>query len=268
MGPDGRAQPGQFADAEARLVRANELLRDLLRIVIEFNQGKGHRGRRSQSLVLDSDGRRVIFRVHRPFPDIFALLASECIHHVRSALDNLIYDLAGRPDPGDESARTQFVILRRDEPLRRSDPRVHQLDDEAFATLANIQPSILRARHPERAHDLLAIELLANIDKHRILPFAALSVPTSTAGSGDDPLGLALFKLGPLRDGMEVWSPGTGEPEWDPAGLTIFCEPGFDDTWPSELAGRTLYRVLDEAIDTVENFVLPAFRRPAAGGSG
>ena len=90
-------------------------------------------------------------------------IAGEIIHDLRSALDNLIYEVSRRNNDDVEVERTQFVIADDEESYRNQQWRLRKLTDEQKGKVESIQPY----KHEDKWASLLSD--LSNRDKHRYL---------------------------------------------------------------------------------------------------
>ncbi|MDQ4043816.1 MAG: hypothetical protein M3118_08375 [Actinomycetota bacterium] len=111
------------------------------------------------------------------------LLISECLHNLRSALDNLIYDLAlayngGNPLPPAVEKAVMFPIFQTRKEFKDSGAwRIKDIDPGAQAVIEELQPY-------ERGNPALLWELheLSRVDKHRLLNVTLLGMHESVFG--------------------------------------------------------------------------------------
>ena len=131
--------------------------------------------------------------VRRPPPE-WGILIGDCVHHYRSALDHLAFQLLvantkGRI-PARVAKRSEFPIFnsgprfrgkfnRKGEPLPGSGwAKIQGIDPEAATAIERLQPYHRRKNPCSRA--LWQLQELANIDKHRLLHVTYTSIRGST----------------------------------------------------------------------------------------
>lgn len=136
---------------------------------------------KESSMIIDAElreerlGVRVIFKgFNKPAPlDEWGLLAGECIHNMRSSLDNLAFALARlQCDPPDNPNRISFPIYKDQAKFMENGRRnIDQLPADAASLIEKIQPF---QRHGSGQGDspdkdpLALLQELNNADKHRI----------------------------------------------------------------------------------------------------
>ncbi|WP_156042243.1 hypothetical protein [Bradyrhizobium sp. URHD0069] len=122
-----------------------------------------------------------------PAIDDWGLLLGECIHNLRSSLDNLAFALARlRRDPPEQPSKIAFPIFGvRTEFERRGRANIDQLPEKAAALIELIQPFQRDGSAGKGTPDLDALihlQRLSNTDKHRIPP-VVLIAPTDISHS-------------------------------------------------------------------------------------
>ena len=90
-------------------------------------------------------------------------IAGEIIHDLRSALDNLIYEVSRQNNNDVEVEQTQFVIADDQEFYRNQQRRLRKLTEEQRLKVESIQPY----NNEDKWASLLSD--LSNRDKHRYL---------------------------------------------------------------------------------------------------
>lgn len=140
----------------ARLNRVTELLSEFEFALNEHSSTELH------SFSVFEDGLRL------PHPDDLLphkaqVIAGEIIHGLRSALDNLIYEVSRRNNDDVEVEQTQFVIAEDEESYRSQQRRLRKLTDEEKRRVESIQPY----NNEDKWASLLSD--LSNRDKHRYL---------------------------------------------------------------------------------------------------
>lgn len=119
------------------------------------------------------------FREQPPFEE-WGLAFGECIHNLRSALDNLAYALARlKLDPPQRPNRISFPIFENEaEFIKRGRKDIGQLPEAAASLIERLQP-FHRDGSPEKGtvdQDLLSrLSWFNNVDKHRVPSVAAIA---------------------------------------------------------------------------------------------
>ena len=90
-------------------------------------------------------------------------IAGEIIHDLRSALDNLIYEVSRRNNTNVEVEQTQFVVSGDEESYRNQQRRLRGLTEEQQRKVESIQPYNTEDKWASLLSDL------SNRDKHRYL---------------------------------------------------------------------------------------------------
>jgi hypothetical protein len=105
------------------------------------------------------------FRLHvreRP-PMSLALIAGDCVHNAKSALDHVAWQLAGADA---EDTSTQFPIFADEGEFGKAGRQYKRIPDRPLALIKYLQP----CRRPQPLGDLLWITFtLDNADKHKTL---------------------------------------------------------------------------------------------------
>lgn len=122
-----------------------------------------------------------------PAVDDWGLLLGECIHNLRSSLDNLAFALARlRRDPPERPNRIAFPIFENGQEFQANGLRtLDQLPGNAAELIERIQPFQRDGSSGIGTPDLdalLHLHQLNNADKHRVPPIA-LVAPTDIAHS-------------------------------------------------------------------------------------
>ena len=121
----------------------------------------------------------ILVTVHLPngFPIDLGGIISDAFHQLRSALDNLAYQLwiANGQTPGSKS---EFPVFKDETVFDRDAPkRVGGMSIPVQAKVKGLQPFRERPEHPEHS-TLWLIHDLNKIDKHRVPQLAALWIAT------------------------------------------------------------------------------------------
>lgn len=165
---------------------------------------------------LDAERRNKLIKVEilQDPPAELGLIIGECLHNMRAALDNLVYDLARsyRSVPLSKSiARdSQFPIFKnRDQFMDKGMNQIRGVAPAAKTIIKDLQP--YHRGEKFAYHRLWMLRELSNADKHRVL-HPTLLLPQAM-GMFDD-LGISdiTLSLGPVENGTEVARyPYTGE---------------------------------------------------------
>jgi hypothetical protein len=121
---------------------------------------------------VESGKKLLIAEPLEPVPPKFALIIGDCLHNLRSALDNLIYELAVTytgfdPLPEHRAKRLQFPIFA-DRPMTSRECRnqIGCIHPDAQAFIKESQP-YKRGDEDAPKHILSILQTLSNKDKHR-----------------------------------------------------------------------------------------------------
>jgi hypothetical protein len=207
-------------------------------------------------------GDTVIYTEPRPIPDGIGLIASDCIHSLRSALDQLVYALAWKHTAGPMRHATvtnsEFPIYGPRAPYAsESAKRIGAIHPDAQAVIQRLQPHLRVNTYA--SDELWILDQLWNIDKHRRLPFMAAAVDISTViGRGSGTIEMHTLTVsggGPISRKTELM-------RWDRVGPnhTVDMKRSFD----REIAlgkgtpapGEPIVPLLTRLADYVEDDVL------------
>lgn len=152
----------------------------------------------------DPEARKHTYRVRERAspPSWLGVIVGDCVHNLRSALDQLIYQLAlGRKDsPGRKTAFPVFIDAGTYRKQRRR--IIGDLDPKAQQIVDDLQPG---GDNPT-FDPLYVLHELWNEDKHRLIPLVASSAVSSEVslppGVGIEEIEV-VFRQGPL-EGEEV----------------------------------------------------------------
>jgi hypothetical protein len=128
-------------------------------------------------------GYRVIQKEYAIAPPLeqWGLVLGECIHNLRSALDNLAYALARlQQDPPARPGRIAFPIFKdRQQFLSNGKQNIDQLPTVAAGRIEQLQPFQRDDPNDPTTPDqdpLLQLQWLSNTDKHRVPTVALVSI--------------------------------------------------------------------------------------------
>lgn len=139
----------------------------------------------------DTEGGENVIRVYfyGIVPPQFGLIVSDCIHNLRSALDNLIYDLAVAyldisPLPEDRARLLEFPIFgKRAMTEGECRKKIGCIHPDAQAFIKELQPY---QRGDNCTSDpLWVLRNLSNIDKHRVVYTTLFARSSGAFGPGD-----------------------------------------------------------------------------------
>ena len=158
---------------------------------------------------LDPERRNKLIKVEifRAPPPELGLLIGDCLHNMRSALDNLVYDLAiahrGFPLSKSIAKGSQFPIFKdRDQFMGKGMNQIRGIHPDAKAIIESLQP--YHRGEKFAFHRLWMLRELSNADKHRLL-HPTLLQPSAMAYFADE---LDVFDitwtLGPVENGAEI----------------------------------------------------------------
>jgi hypothetical protein len=172
---------GDLRASRARLARAKKSLDDLVRRVDAFIEDDPYR------IDIEPAGRRpgaikATFRVIKDLPDEWELDVSEIGHHLRAALDNLVYQLVIDNGHDPDTSRTQFPIFADERTYcvrqgKRPAHREAMLENVAKRNkilIDQFQPYQAGPRQARR-HPLWLLKLISDRDKHKTT-HAALAI--------------------------------------------------------------------------------------------
>jgi hypothetical protein len=169
---------------------------------------------------LDAERRTKIIKVEifRQPPAELGLLIGDCLHNMRSALDNLVYDLAiahrGVPLSKSIAKKSQFPIFKdRDQFLDKGMDQIRGIHPDAKTIIKGLQP--YHRGEKFAYHRLWMLRELSNSDKHRLLhPTLLRPQPVIAAFADDIDISDITLALGPVENGAEIARhPFSGEAE-------------------------------------------------------
>jgi hypothetical protein len=200
------------------------------------------------------------FWAQQRIPGSFGVLISEIAHHYRSALDNLVWQLAttgGRiPSKPD---RIEFPIFEdrpnTTEKIKFFHGKIEGVCDSAKAIIESLQPYHRIPNGPN--YFLLALHDMNRFDKHRELIFTETRIDTKPA--------LYLIQAERIRkskDGTVISSTPIGEPRMVAMGSTLSVQVEFkkfrnQGRWAVIPALRKLKESVEGAIGRFESFFPP-----------
>lgn len=192
-------------------------------------------------------------------PHSLSLVVGDCVHNMRSALDNLAYQLAvshKQTLSDSEAQRSEFPIFNRRSEFHRLTKKGTPAPGSGLRKIESIDPAaqaIIESVQPYNGGDWLFLMLLHEldrIDKHRRLILSAAASATITVSAQQFP-GFTLHAPGPVEDGDELigvpFDPNGPQPQ--PQGTATFQVAFGPGQGPGE-RGWVLYclRTIDRLI--------------------
>lgn len=189
--------PEELHPVAVRLARADDLAFELAEVALAWSRGPDDNGPLSLRQVERRPGYlNLEITAIRPVPPIAAALFSEAVHHLRSALDNVVFHLieAQHPSPlsAEQARLVSMLIYDEQGPFDRKiiqlvkrgltefgstlGRRIASLQPFADgASVPAISPPLARmmGATPARAHPLALLRDYSNEDKHRTIRLAA-----------------------------------------------------------------------------------------------
>ena len=157
--------PQQLRGAYGKLERAREGIDVLAKEMREYLRTAGYRRVRREipNGYLDTV-------VGPPVPDRFPILIGEVAHHLRSALDHLVWQLILQNTQREGTTRSEFPIYRtppeNSQQRRQFAQKIDGVREDAAEAIRKLQPF---ENPPADVNPLWIVHHLDGIDKHRIL---------------------------------------------------------------------------------------------------
>ncbi len=205
----------------------------------------------------------------RPVPPRFAPIIGDCVHNLRSALDNLAYELAvaytGEPLPENIERDSGFPILFRDgEGLaKRANRMIRGIHPEAQAIIRQLQPH-RPTDNAYPAHPLWLLNELSNKDKHRfphlgVFGTSGISAPAPGIGGGR---GNVKFNHGVVEGRREIarYLDPYGDRPLGMGGSATFAL-AFGRGAPDALYGSGVHNDLQIFLQYITDSIIPPLNR-------
>ena len=245
-----------------KLNRANYHLLELDQAINDFLEREPY----SISYDRKSNGSRHIYRVHvhEEPPLAFGVIIGDCLQNMRSALDQLVWQLALRAGKRQTPSRqTAFPMCKAREEFRSKAAagRVADLSADDRAKIERMQPYYVRE---PKQHWLWHLNELARVDRHRILhPVGGVQDTIDIAtGYGDvkdfdfenfEVIPIAQFTINmsvthaPFTDGAQVAKFGlsTVEPHIDMSRVVMKCEFAYKMSFAQDVGIAPAWGVVD-----------------------
>ncbi|MBA4115207.1 MAG: hypothetical protein H0X71_01960 [Rubrobacter sp.] len=202
---------------------------------------------------------------------MLGLLIGDCLHNLRAALDNLVYELLvarhGDPPPDKFAVSSEFPIFS-DRPmiLRQHQRKIGGIDPAAQTIIEGLQP--YQRGNDFGSHPLWLLHNLSNIDKHRVPHVALLTIPSAFAyfvnSETDTPVGTSNIEwfVG-LIENSAVIARYEPDPDYPDAEMKVNFTPIFGIAFGNEGSaayGRQVILTLDWMGSHIRNHVIPPLR--------
>lgn len=275
--------PVELEPVAMRMGRADELAHQLGQLAFNWSRNNGDgpltikQVRSSTAGMVDA----VVVDI-RPIPPNAAMLFSEVIHHLRAALDNVVFHLVtkarGQTLPEDDARKIVLPIYQQQTQFaawaKRTVGKLPELGDPAsplYQLIESLQPYASTADIPslpstlaglmdvqvESTHALLLLQGYSNEDKHRAVRLAFVRAVVQRS---DQPFHAADRTMQPIEVGDILSSVREGEPIMLETNPALLVERPVGATWVSpgaELARLHAY-VAHVAIPTLLTGSAPA----------
>jgi hypothetical protein len=239
-----------------RVDRAEKQLNALKTKMSDFIKGNTH----TVGTGIDPNTGEKLIGVFFPHPpDDFTLEVSEFLHHLRSALDSLIFNLAGCPD--DRYSALLFPIFpKKVDYLKHEQAYLKGVGVEAKAVVQSLQPYHVPkdwhggSPYEAEKHPLMFLHDFNRVDKHRMLRILQPSVEHLSVAAPET------ISVDQVRLGVQEGETGVLRV---PANMDVQVRPtfsvAFEDTWPTR--GAEVAICLSALLTEVRDRVLPRFAR-------
>lgn len=250
-----QSQDRPLAEVRAKLARAGETLGLLEGEITTFlRDGPGPMTFNGD---VDLFAQQVKAHTDRAVPRRLSILAGEVVHHLRSCLDYIVWELTASQLKPRRSARIEFPVFER-EPADKNtrkifDAKVAGIPDRAREMIERLQPyhapnTVLNG---PLNHPLMLIHDLDRIDKHRQLSIAVCGFSITTSGQAGSYI---MWMRYASATESEI---GTLAPKLDPEGRirpeVAFLEFGGRRIEPVVPGLRRLVRYVSELVDLFEH---------------
>ncbi|HST70038.1 MAG TPA: hypothetical protein VLI94_10315 [Solirubrobacterales bacterium] len=215
------AEPASLAPFETRVRWARKYAEELKEACDGFM--KDNEAGSAMKVERDSDVGRLLVTVHLPdgFPEDLGRIVGGGLHQLRSALDNLAYQLV-LTNGGTPTKSTAFPILLQPPDggfAANTKKRLEGMSGTARAAIEGLQPYNAWPEHPDNS-TIWLIHELNNIDKHRISHLACLWISTFQGRlllDGSDPEDIGVWVAQEPWRGIAEHGAMLLDVRWDPA---------------------------------------------------
>jgi hypothetical protein len=159
-------------------------------------------------------------------PRTLAPIIGDALHNIRSALDQLAYELASLQ--ARKSRTTQFPICMDESQFRQADSlrKIASITGDERDLIERVQP--YNAIDPPRHDPLAILNKLSNRDKHRLLVpcVAAVNTAESWVASSNAEVNFEFIEPGPVKHNARIVAL-TARPKNPSAGMTLHPRSGL-----------------------------------------
>ena len=245
----------------AKLSRAHELADTLQSEIAVWSDSNPYHMIRER----DSNATRysIIVRIDKePSFERWALLAGDCVHSLRAALDHAVYAIAmydSQTDPPPGERDLAFPITREGQTLKLDDRRIVSLTLPVREEIERLQP--YNRPHPELPPLLAVLRDFDDTDKHRFLQLAYTQAVNAEfeniSGLIPNQQMMFLCHKGEIKDGIEIAAIVLDRPtpnlqyEAYRADLTIAIRHAAGPRGHTITGVRAMLRLLEEESRTV-----------------
>jgi hypothetical protein len=205
-------------------------------------------------------------QVLRKPPSHLSLIIGDCLHNLRSALDNLAFELALEHTQGpmskeiEEASAFPIQHLQTKKSNKRFKDMTEGIDPKAKQAIADLQPYNRGAKFA--SDSLWQLNELSRRDKHRLPPVASLVTIRSLTYFV--PEGIETAEVNMMVTGFEGRAPVVNYPALDKTGakvkdidFNLIFSVGFSYLVPKNLLGRQIPEVLENIYTHITDRVLP-----------
>ena len=192
-----------FDSAKLKLGRAEEHIKTLETNVGEFFKTKPYR---LDTEIKSDPGEFIIqARLEDAPPKHLGLLIGDALHNLRSALDHIAFDLAGRPTNENVAREIEFPIFTDRSVYQTQSPkRLVGIAEGAKTIIEGLQPyNRPRLDGAGLPYPLAVLYELSNRDKHRELYITGMALIDGVVGIDRRIVDVAI-RYGPFEDGAEI----------------------------------------------------------------
>lgn len=216
-------------------------------------------------LEAESNEKVIWAQVIKPPPASLSLIAGDCIHNLRAALDNLAFGLAlakaQGPLPSEVEAASGFPIFSSDpaqanspKPLQKFNDMIRCIDPRAKTIIEGLQP--YKRADGFRTDPLWQLNKLESIDKHR-LPHTVTLNNLSTL-SFFDPEGIGLDEVEILWRYFDSSAPIARYPAFDSTGAEVHVHftAAFDVCFSEGVPGPLLFVSIRDTLEGFHRYIV------------
>lgn len=222
--------PEGFESVAFRLARAEQAALEIGQLALAWsNQGPIH----LEETEVEASRHQLVVTGVRPIPPLIAMLFSEAVNHLRSAIENTVFRLVererGEPLSERQSKAVEMPILEdektfdawladrvkrgipelgRDSRIGRAIARVQPFVDDAAVSSISADLAQLMGADPELASPMLLLRKYSNEDKHRAI---RTTVPQSTILRSDESFSSSDRRMRSLQVGQVLYTRATAE---------------------------------------------------------